>query len=114
MSQPCSIIVAWCRRRTGNAAHTVIRTRTVVATVPASQGEPVADPGRVSPAEPEGEPEYRRLQGAQRRQALQQVVVGQLGDGEDMDQIEEQLDAGDFRRLAWRAPIAWRCTAMRW
>ena len=55
--------------------------------------EPVADPGGVLPAQPDREPQRRRLQHAQPGQVLEQVM-GQLGDGEDIDQVEEQFDVG--------------------
>ena len=56
--------------------------------------EPVRDPAGVLPAQPHGEPQDQRVQRAHQGQVVQQAV-GDLGDREDVHQVEEQLDEGD-------------------
>ncbi|KMQ81579.1 hypothetical protein RF55_25902 [Lasius niger] len=52
--------------------------------------EPVGDPGGVLPGQPDGEPQQQSFQRAGQRQVMQQIV-GKLGHGENVDQIEQQL-----------------------
>lgn len=52
--------------------------------------EPVGDPGGVLPGQPDGEPQQQGFQRAGQRQVMQQIV-GKLGHGENVDQIEQQF-----------------------
>jgi hypothetical protein len=56
--------------------------------------EPVGDPGGVDPHPPDREEQQRDLDGAERREMVQQRVR-QLRDGKDEDEIEQQLRIGD-------------------
>ncbi len=56
--------------------------------------EPVGHPGRVDPGPPERQQEQRRLQRAAQIQTLGEQM-GQLGDREDVDEVEEELHRGD-------------------
>ena len=56
--------------------------------------EPVGHPGGVNPHPPYREKQQRDLQGAKRREVMQQRVR-QLRDGKDEDEVEEQLGIGD-------------------
>ena len=61
--------------------------------------EPVADPARVLPAEPDREPQHQRLQYTGQVQVVQQMVA-ELGDREYVDQIEEQFFVGHAGMVA--------------
>lgn len=52
--------------------------------------EPVGDPCGVLPCQPDGEPQQQGFQRTGQRQVVQQIV-GKLGHGENVDQIEQQL-----------------------
>ena len=61
--------------------------------------EPVADPARVLPAEPDREPQHQGLQHAGQVHVMQQMVA-ELGDREHVDQVEEQFFVGHAGMMA--------------
>ncbi|MEA2584049.1 MAG: hypothetical protein QOF33_2134 [Thermomicrobiales bacterium] len=58
--------------------------------------EPIGEPGRVDPGAPDREQEQESLKGAVEGEVFEEVV-GELGDCEDEDEVEEQLDEGNAR-----------------
>ncbi|KAG1184101.1 hypothetical protein G6F35_015181 [Rhizopus arrhizus] len=56
--------------------------------------EPVGDPARVLPSQPDREPQHQRMHGAHQRQVVQQAVR-QLRHGKDVHQVEEQFHISD-------------------
>ena len=64
--------------------------------------QPVGDPGGVGPDQPHHGQQQQGLQRALDAAVVDQVV-GQLGDREDVDQVEEQLDVGHAGARPWRA-----------
>ena len=57
--------------------------------------EPVGQPGRVDPGPPQRQQQQRRLRGAAQIQTLAEQM-GQLGDREDIDEVEKELHRGDL------------------
>ena len=66
--------------------------------------QPIGDPGGVDPHPPHRHHQQQRLEGAGSRQMVQERVR-ELGDGEDENQVEEQLDERDLAALR-PAPLA--------
>jgi hypothetical protein len=64
---------------------------------PRAQLEVVGDPGGVDRRAPDRQQQEQRLRRATQRQMAQQVVR-ELRDGEDVDQVEEELDRPDLGR----------------
>ena len=62
-----------------------------------SQIEVIRDPGDVVPRTPDGEEQDQRLEHAPQREIREQVAR-ELGHGEDIDEVEEQLDRPDCAR----------------
>jgi hypothetical protein len=69
--------------------------------------EVVRDPGDVGPRSPHRKEQDCGLEPASQRQVVQQVAR-ELGDGEDVHEVEEQLDRRDLRRsLARLSQVRW-------